>query len=114
MNGRNLRYVNPDVQLLLNHVSDNPVMYLGASTSITDPVSAAELHEVSMRLAEDCSKLPDKQSQIIALRYGPAGLTQVETARVLGISRRTVQRFEHKGLSHLSEDLVLRHAYGAA
>ena len=113
MQNRNHRYRNPDV-LLLNHVFENPVRYIGAHTPISDPVSAAEMSEAIERLAKDCSKLPDKVNQVIALRYGPAGFTQVETARVLEISRHDVQRFERQGLARLGEDTVLRHAYGAA
>mgnify|MGYP001606261149 CR=1 FL=1 len=79
-----------------------------------DPLLVLQDREFRQRLADDCSRLPDKESQVIALRYGSAGFTQAETARVLEVSRSTVVRLERDGLDRLRKDELLRHAYDAA
>jgi RNA polymerase sporulation-specific sigma factor len=53
-------------------------------------------------LRESIEQLPEKERMTILLRYFK-GLTQEQTARVLGVSQVQVSRLEHRGLRHLRE-----------
>lgn len=54
-------------------------------------------------LREAIDRLPEKERMTILLRYFK-GLTQQQTARILGVSQVQVSRLERKGLQHLRED----------
>ena len=54
-------------------------------------------------LQEAIDRLPEKERMTILLRYFK-GLTQQQTARILGVSQVQVSRLERKGLQHLRED----------
>ena len=49
--------------------------------------------------------LPEREGQVIALRYG-RGLTQQQCARILGVSQVQVSRLERKAVARLREELV--------
>lgn len=49
--------------------------------------------------------LPEREGQVIALRYG-SGLTQQQCARILGVSQVQVSRLERKAVVRLREELV--------
>ena len=49
-------------------------------------------------------RLPEKESQVIALRYW-RGMTQEAAARVLGVSQVQVSRLERRAVGHLREQL---------
>lgn len=53
-------------------------------------------------LREAIDHLPEKERMTILLRYFK-GMTQEQTARVLGVSQVQVSRLEHRGLGHLRE-----------
>lgn len=53
-------------------------------------------------LRESIERLPEKERMTILLRYFK-GLTQEQTARILGISQVQVSRLERRGLDHLRE-----------
>lgn len=54
-------------------------------------------------LRESINRLPEKERMTILLRYFK-GLTQQQTARILGVSQVQISRLERKGLQHLRED----------
>lgn len=54
-------------------------------------------------LREAIGRLPEKERMTILLRYFK-GLTQQQTARILGVSQVQVSRLERKGLQRLRED----------
>lgn len=56
-------------------------------------------------LQQAVAKLPDKLAQIILLRYG-RDLTQVQTARLVGVSQVQVSRLEKKALALLREEMT--------
>jgi RNA polymerase sporulation-specific sigma factor len=58
-----------------------------------------------LALREMIDRLPDKEKLTILLRYFK-GLTQEQTARILGVSQVQVSRLEKKGLAHLREDCL--------
>ena len=53
-------------------------------------------------LREAIDKLPEKERMTILLRYFK-GMTQEQTARVLGVSQVQISRLEHRGLKRLRE-----------
>ena len=53
-------------------------------------------------LREAIDKLPEKERMTILLRYF-RGMTQEQTARVLGVSQVQISRLEHRGLKRLRE-----------
>ena len=53
-------------------------------------------------LQEAIRQLPEKERMTILLRYFK-GLTQEQTARVVGVSQVQISRLEKKGLAHLRE-----------
>ena len=62
----------------------------------------ADLHRVRQLL----ETLPARERQILLLRYGLGGqppLTQLETARLLGISRSYISRLESHALDQLRQ-----------
>ena len=62
----------------------------------------ADLHRVRQLL----ETLPARERQILLLRYGLGGqppLTQLETARLLGISRSYISRLESHALNQLRQ-----------
>ena len=70
---------------------------------------SCERQEDVRRLRQLLDTLPARERQILLLRYGLAGqppLTQLETARLLGISRSYVSRLETHALE------LLRLAWG--
>ena len=54
-------------------------------------------------LRESIDRLPEKERMTILLRYFK-GLTQQQTARILGVSQVQISRLERKALQHLRED----------
>jgi len=57
-----------------------------------------------LALREAVAALPDRERQVVALRYF-RGLTQDKTARILGVSQVQVSRIERKAVSRLREAL---------
>ena len=57
-------------------------------------------------LREAIKQLPEKEQKTILLRYFK-GLTQQQSARILGVSQVQVSRLERKGLQQLRENLML-------
>ena len=51
------------------------------------------------------STLPEREQQVLLLRYY-RGMTQVQTARVLGVSQVQVSRLERRALDRLRQELV--------
>ena len=54
-------------------------------------------------LRESINRLPERERMTILLRYFK-GLTQQQTARILGVSQVQISRLERKALQHLRED----------
>lgn len=67
----------------------------------------AENTEFRRRLRECVDSLPDRERQVVESRFFQ-GLTQVATARVLGISRDQVRTSEGKALCELRRCLALQ------
>ena len=57
-------------------------------------------------LRESIDQLPEKERMTILLRYFK-GLTQEQTARILGVSQVQVSRLERRGLKRLRDALSL-------
>lgn len=49
--------------------------------------------------------LPDKEKQVIAMRFGRS-MTQSQTARVLGVSQVQVSRIERRAIEHLRTEIL--------
>jgi RNA polymerase primary sigma factor len=69
------------------------------------PEEEAEYNELRRVIAEALHTLPDRERQVLALRYGtndepPQSLT--ETGKRLGISPKAVEQLEQRGLASLS------------
>ncbi|MDR0812879.1 MAG: sigma-70 family RNA polymerase sigma factor [Oscillospiraceae bacterium] len=75
----------------------------GFLSVISDDASETETID-SIDLFTAACELPDRERAVIALRY-MRGLTQSDTARVLGISQVQVSRVEKKALELLREKL---------
>jgi RNA polymerase sporulation-specific sigma factor len=62
---------------------------------------------VTLRLAlrEAIKTLPEKERQVIALRYG-RGLTQQQSAALIGVSQVQVSRLERRAIEHLREEIL--------
>lgn len=60
------------------------------------------IEEISLREAID--HLPEKERMTVLLRYFK-GLTQAQTARILGVSQVQVSRLEHRSLNQLRKQL---------
>ena len=68
----------------------------------TDAPEEEMVERIALREAID--RLPEKERMTILLRYFK-GLTQQQTARILGVSQVQISRLEKKGLSRLRESL---------
>lgn len=68
---------------------------------------AAEPQDDHVALLGELQRLPLRQRQVIAARY-LVGLSQEETAGILGIARGTVGALTSQGLAHLRERLDIR------
>ena len=68
----------------------------------TDAPEEGLVERISLREAID--RLPEKERMTILLRYCK-GLTQDQTARVLGVSQVQISRLERRGLARLRDDL---------
>lgn len=68
----------------------------------TDAPEEEMVERIALREAID--RLPEKERMTILLRYFK-GLTQQQTARILGVSQVQISRLEQKGLSRLRESL---------
>ena len=68
----------------------------------TDAPEEGLVERISLREAID--RLPEKERMTILLRYFK-GLTQDQTARVLGVSQVQISRLERRGLARLRDDL---------
>ena len=66
----------------------------------TDAPEETRVERIALQEAIRC--LPDKERMTILLRYFK-GLTQEQTARVVGVSQVQISRLEKKGLAHLRE-----------
>lgn len=62
------------------------------------------VERVTLRAA--IAQLPERERQILLLRYY-RGMTQVQTARVVGVSQVQVSRLERKALERLRRELLL-------
>ena len=58
-----------------------------------------------LTLRSAVSALPERERQVLLLRYYK-GLTQVNTARVLGVSQVQVSRLERRALDKLRRELM--------
>lgn len=61
------------------------------------------VEHITLRTA--ISQLPDREQQVLLLRYYK-GLTQMNTARVLGVSQVQVSRLERRALDRLRRELL--------
>ncbi len=78
---------------------DGPVL----QDVVFDPeAEERDLDRFSLR--EAVAQLPDKERQVIALRYF-RGLTQASTAKLLGVSQVQVSRLERRALDYLRKRL---------
>ena len=66
----------------------------------TDAPEEGLVERIALREAID--QLPEKERMTILLRYF-RGMTQEQTARVLGVSQVQISRLEHRGLKRLRE-----------
>lgn len=66
----------------------------------TDAPEETMVERIALRQAIDC--LPEKERMTILLRYFK-GLTQQQTARLLGVSQVQISRLERRGLQRLRE-----------
>ena len=57
-----------------------------------------------LSLRDAIGDLPDREGQVIALRYG-RGLTQQQCARILGVSQVQISRLERRAIGRLREAL---------
>ena len=69
-------------------------------------LSSTSTEAVVPALRESIDQLPEKERMTILLRYFK-GLTQEQTARILGVSQVQVSRLERRGLKRLREFLSL-------
>lgn len=69
----------------------------------TDAPEESLVERIALREAID--KLPEKERMTVLLRYFK-GLTQEQTARILGVSQVQVSRLERRGLQRLREAFV--------
>lgn len=76
-----------------------------ATDPAVDPVLAAEAGEARRRLAEAVADLPDREREIVALRYF-AELTEAEAARVVGCPTGTVKSRLSRALVRLRSTLI--------
>ncbi len=112
MHFRALRKSAKDVSLSDPVESDrdgNPLTLIDLLADETDMGELIDLRLDSQLLRRLVSQLPDREREIITLRYGLHGgkpLTQQELAARLGISRSYVSRIEKKAL------LTLRKGFG--
>lgn len=60
---------------------------------------------LSMSLRQAIASLPDREKQVIALRYD-RGMTQADAARVLRVSQVQVSRIERRAVEHLRESIL--------
>jgi RNA polymerase sigma-70 factor (ECF subfamily) len=70
--------------------------------STEDPVASAEQSMAVKALNEAVSKLPDRQKNVIILRFS-GGLSVAETANVLGTSQGTVKKLQNVALGKLKD-----------
>ena len=70
----------------------------------TDAPEEGMVERIALR--ESIDQLPEKERMTILLRYFK-GLTQEQTARILGVSQVQVSRLERRGLKRLRESLSL-------
>lgn len=69
----------------------------------TEEPEAGMVERLALREAID--HLPEQEKKTILLRFFK-GLTQEQTARILGVSQVQVSRLERRGLGHLREILT--------
>lgn len=69
----------------------------------TEAPEEAMVERIALREAID--QLPEKERMTILLRYFK-GLTQEQTARILGVSQVQISRLERRGLQHLRESFA--------
>ena len=82
-------------------------MLLTLMDAIPDDVplqESLEQRDLARRLSARLSRLPARERQVLALRYY-RGMTQVQTARVVGVSQVQVSRLERKALDQLRREL---------
>lgn len=112
MHFRALRKTAKDISLSDPVESDrdgNPLTLIDLLADDTDMGELIDLRLDSQLLRKLVRQLPDREREIITLRYGLHGgkpLTQQELAEKLGISRSYVSRIEKKAL------LTLREGFG--
>ena len=70
----------------------------------TEAPEEAMVERIALRQAVDA--LPEKERMTILLRYFK-GLTQQQTARILGVSQVQISRLERRGLQRLRESFLL-------
>ena len=73
-----------------------------------------EQRDLARRLSARLSRLPARERQVLALRYGLDGLkprTQREVSVICGISRSYVSRLEKKALEKLRDEFQRNECY---
>ena len=73
---------------------------------IRDLQESLEQRDLARRLSARLSRLPARERQVLALRYGLGGAaphTQLQVAQKLGLSRSYISRLESRGLSLLKK-----------
>ena len=72
----------------------------------TNPVAALERSEAAEGLMSQVSKLPDRQQEILRLKFH-AGLSYKEIAEVMGITSTNVGFILHSAISKLRQRLAV-------
>lgn len=80
---------------------DNGLTLEGVLSSGNEEENVVE--RLALRAA--IGKLPEREQQVLLLRYY-RGMTQMDTARVLGVSQVQVSRLERRGLEKLRQELM--------
>ena len=70
----------------------------------TDAPEEHLVERIALREAIDC--LPEKEKKTILLRYFK-GMTQQQTARILGVSQVQISRLERRGLERMRKDFLV-------
>ncbi|MFQ6033756.1 MAG: sigma-70 family RNA polymerase sigma factor, partial [Candidatus Bipolaricaulia bacterium] len=84
---------------------------LGDLLGVEDPSPPEEIAKELLlsELEESLKELPEREQQILELRYGLKGqksLTLEEIGKILGISRERVRQLEEQALERLRDPLV--------
>lgn len=77
-----------------------------------DTVTSALEEEVDLQLLRDAlGQLPDREKQIVCMRFGLRGyreLTQKEVAEIMGISQSYISRLEKRIMQRLKKEMMMK------